>query len=205
MKFFKNQLKIVFDVGACDGEFFRRYINYPEIAIYAFEPIVEKALYLAGRWKNVFVVPVAIDVSPGWKKFYFNKFQAASSLLEFNPDVLKSWKISNPNDDLSQTSERLVLCQRLDEFCCERSINKISILKIDTQGNDLNVLRSLGKYINSTEEIIVEVPAAAKPLYRKGALRADTEQYLISQGFRCISEEVQSLGQEINLHFQKLR
>jgi len=203
MNFFKKKQKVVFDVGACDGEFLKRYVNSPAVDIYAFEPILEKAVFLSGKWKNVYVSPVAIDESAGWKKFNHNKFEAASSLLSFNPDVLKSWKINDSKEDISQTSERLVLCQRLDDFCFQRGISRISILKTDTQGNDLSVLRSLGKYLEVTEQIIVEVPAGNEPLYREGATRANIEQYLISNGFRCVLEEIQSLGQEFNLHFVK--
>jgi FkbM family methyltransferase len=200
---FKNKAKVIFDIGACDGDYLKQFANKSNFIVYAFEPILEKALFLSGKWKNVHVAPIAIDESGGWKKFNYNKFEAASSLLSFSPDVLKNWKINDLKEDISQTSERLVFCQRLDEFCFQRGISHISVLKTDTQGNDLSVLRSLGAYLEVTEQIIVEVPAGNEPLYREGATRADIEKYLTSNGFRCVLEEIQSLGQEFNLHFVK--
>ena len=85
----------------------------------------------------------------------------------------------------------------------DRGIREISILKIDTQGNDLRVLRSAGDYLAKTSEIIIEAPTGDIPLYSGGATRVEIEKFLFPQGFRLIREEQQSLGQEVNLYFKK--
>lgn len=60
-----------------------------------------------------------------------------------------------------------VKIETLDDFCLEHEISHIGFLKIDTEGNDLNVLRG-GKQILSQQRIdVVQVEAGMNPANKR--------------------------------------
>ena len=67
---FSKKIKTVFDVGASEGTFLRAFANNKSYKVYAFEPIIEKAYALAGRWDNVHVLPISIDECESWREFF---------------------------------------------------------------------------------------------------------------------------------------
>jgi hypothetical protein len=71
---FSRKPKTVFDVGASEGAFLRAYANNKNYKVYAFEPIIEKACALAGRWDNVHVLPISIDECESWREFFLNEY-----------------------------------------------------------------------------------------------------------------------------------
>ena len=45
----------------------------------------------------------------------------------------------------------------IDNICIRNNINKIDVLKIDTEGSELNVLRGATKMLKNTKIILVEI------------------------------------------------
>jgi hypothetical protein len=90
---------------------------------------------------------------------------------------------------------------RLDTFLSAAGVARVDFLKVDAQGTDLQVVRSLGARIRDVQRIQVE---AAKPGHRQYAGAADRNEilaFLTANGFRLVLEEEQSHGQEVNLTF----
>ena len=68
-------------------------------------------------------------------------------------------RILQPFKKIESFSEINVHTQTLDNFCLEEKINNIDVLKIDTEGNELNVLKGAKKLllenINLIEKLFI--------------------------------------------------
>ena len=73
----------------------------------------------------------------------------------------------------------------LDKFCKKNKISKIDLLKIDTEGNEFNVLKGLKKKINIVNNILIEIH------HRELFLNYNPEkihQFLIDNGFKLVKK-----------------
>lgn len=55
----------------------------------------------------------------------------------------------------------------LNKFCKFNKINNIQYLHIDTQGNDLKILKGLRNYISNVQEGVLEAAISKKKVYIK--------------------------------------
>ena len=195
--------KIIFDVGACEGHTFIGLCGDPEVEIYAFEPdpnlfpSVQKwaesnPKYYA-YYKAVSDIDGVVDfnVCPDW---------GCSSLLHFSDNIDETWQVKDPiwgnkkvpeGDGLryfKHTHSVPVPVVRLDTFIEENNIPHIDILHIDTQGNDLKVLNSLGKYIDIVKSGTIEVATKENvALYKGQATKSECMDFLIKHNFAITS------------------
>ena len=126
---------VVFDVGANIGqsvEMFRGYFARP--TIHCFEPGPEAFEELRRRWAGVpdlHLNNVALGARLESKLFMINTSNNMSSLLELSTDGWGTIKEKRP-----------VEVWTLDDYCDRKGVDRIDILKSDTQGYDLEVLRA---------------------------------------------------------------
>jgi hypothetical protein len=90
---------------------------------------------------------------------------------------------------------------RLDTFLNLAGIQSVNYLKIDTQGLDLDVVRSAGNRLKDIHRICLECDVTDHPLYRGASTKTETIEFLESHGFALIDVLAQSAGQEENLTF----
>lgn len=141
-----NTKLIAFDIGSCLGESLDRFKNYDEI--YAFEPSPWSFKRLTTKFsdqKHIKFFQVAISNTSEFLPFNFHDSYGYSSLL----DIDYEGEFTKKNIELDPGFDRIietinVETQRLDTFMDKHDISHIDFLKIDTQGNDLNVIKSLG-------------------------------------------------------------
>jgi FkbM family methyltransferase len=187
------------DVGAHLGEeTFSKAKNNPDILVYAFEPNLRVASRLMGQLPNYVVLPFAITTAEGTAILNVNCNSQASSLLPMTPEGLKAW-IGGENLAVHHT--RTVPAMRLDTFMNEAGIAEVAYLKIDTQGNDLDVIRSAGERLRDIQRIKLEVQITPIQLYRNSCRKEEVIAYLSESGFELISSEKQTYDQEENLTF----
>ena len=188
---------IVIDVGAYDGaEVTVPFAKSGEHTIYAIEPIPDLAKKLEERsLSGVSVFNFAIDLQDGVASFFVNQDRQTSSLL---PAVV-SERWSDYAENLCQESVIDVPVKRLDTFIKENQIEEVDFLKIDTQGNDLNVIKSAGSSIHRVKRLSLEVQLT--PLYDGGSTKDDVIEYLEARGFRLSQSSLQTNGLEENLEF----
>ena len=74
----------------------------------------------------------------------------------------------------------------------ENYIEHIDFLKIDTQGTDLNVIKSLGKMINKVD--IIEAEVQIKPLYKNSFQKEEIIDFMEKNNFNLILEEENEIG-----------
>ena len=181
--------KIGFDVGACVGETISKFDGFDKI--YAFEPAPYVFNILVEKHKNdprIEFYEMAISDEDGEKSLKYHDNYGYSSFLEIDKEgeFAKKCQEFDPGfDDIISVID--VQTKRLDTFMQENCIEHIDFLKIDTQGNDLNVIKSLGKMIDKVDTIELEVQI--KPLYKNSSSKEEIVDFMQRNNFNLISEE----------------
>jgi len=133
------KFNIIFDVGANIGE----WSNYmsklsPANKIYSFEPSKKTFQTLGENIRNKNILPFNIGFGEKQEdKVFYNQ--------NYNSTLNSSIKRESLND----TYEEIVQFDTIDNFCLINNINNISFLKIDVEGNELNVLIGAQKLIEA--------------------------------------------------------
>lgn len=175
--------KIGIDVGACIGETIDDFKDCD--IIYAIEPGREEYKILESKYKNdKRIIPIECAISEENGSMILNSYENGrfSSFLEFNKEGEFYDFCEKNTDSFDILKEKInVKTQRLDTFIEKHNINKIEYLKIDTQGMDLSVIKSLGKYINNVSKIQLEVQL--KSLYKNSSTKTEIIQYMNDNNF----------------------
>lgn len=159
--------RVVVDVGASVG-LFSTYIarrssasGEKAIQVFAIEPIPEVAAKIKFR-ENLKVMCLAvagqqnIPIS-GKRTLKRTLHSELSTLGEINPQIDESiWSYHLPL--LEVISEIQVECKSLEEIFNSLDIVNVDFLKIDTQGTDLEVLMSAGRYLKRVKALVIECP-----------------------------------------------
>jgi hypothetical protein len=117
---------------------------------------------------------------------------AGNSLLPLEDDLgLGDWTVSA--DQVS------VPVRRLEDFCREFQIKTIDILKTDTQGAELDVLKGAGRMLSPESIRAIQCEVIFRPLYRGQAEFCEIHSLLIERGYRLVGlfNEVRNERQQI--------
>ena len=164
-KFFRKLLSkspTIIDIGANKGQtidFFKKI--FPKLKIFAFEPS-ETYEFLKKKYhndKNIKLSNIAIDKKKGKRKFYYHTFNSnntsgLSGFYKINKDSKDHirLRLSKRNEILKKINFNYsVNCMSLDDIFKKKI--KVDLLKIDTQGNELNVLKGSKKLLKNTKFI----------------------------------------------------
>jgi FkbM family methyltransferase len=129
----------VIDVGFHHGDFAEHVAAArPGAMVYAFDPARNAVEWHARRFGDVANVQLAqVALSDASGRQVFHDYHNACSSLNRRDDA----------GELAATYE--VEVWRLDEWCRQRGIDHIDLLKIDAEGFDLNVLRGASSLLDS--------------------------------------------------------
>lgn len=194
---------IIFDIGASVGEFSKKYSK--NSTIYAFEPNKLNLITLIDNCKNLknyFIIDKAVSDIEGYMDFYESNYTNASSLLPFTENT-KIWLNPNPTLPILKTINTYkVDTIRLDKFIEKNNINQtIDFIKIDTQGHDLKVIKSLGDHIFRVREILAEVQTTNYELYKNQTKKSELVEYMKIHDFSLKKNQQTSKNQEENIWF----
>ena len=196
-------VKTIFEVGANTGEDIQRYLSDEENIIYAFEAAPHLYFELIKRFKNekrLHLINSAVDETNGFRKFNISHQAGCHSLHDFIENVAQDWE--GHTELVHYDYIQNMPCIRLDSFMNLYNIKKIDFLEIDTQGNDWNVLKSLGDRIDDVVEGKCEA-AYNLSLYKTENNWQDVKSWLESKNFevKLIPHETEDV--EIDLAFYR--
>ena len=159
VKFIENKdIKIVLDIGAHKGEFLNHIKTIKSIRkVYSLEP--QKKIYreLLKKIDNkkFFAHNIAISDSNGIKKMEINDFTMTSTLSKVNSNSIyykiKKFIIGNKKKKYEN-----IKTEKLDNFTKKRNLNKIDLLKIDTEGHEFQAIKSGLKTLKKTKYLLIE-------------------------------------------------
>jgi FkbM family methyltransferase len=206
----KEYKRLHIDIGANDGKAALHYARFePQTFVIAIEPVpilVEQIKENSSNLKNLMVVQAAVSdfegeqilkVSPPSEQY--GDF-ACSSLLDFSDKSKTEWQ---NRDDFKVIHQIPVKVIRLDNFFIANDITKVDYLKIDTQGNDLNVLRGCGDLLKIIHKGEMEAATKVDVLYKGQNTQNECVQFLEENGFEIISIQSNDVhDNEVNIIFE---
>jgi FkbM family methyltransferase len=204
-KFFRGDLTI-FDVGANKGQSIERFKKiFPNATIHAFEPIEKEFSFLKKTYedkKDIIINNMALGEKTYEKKLNLSKRTGVSSFNNFNLDhkwIKVRSKQYNTNVEGFLEGDQLVNVVTLDEYCLSHNINKIDILKVDTQGYEDQVLAGSVQTIKNDIIKAIELEIIFDDTYDKYLTFSDLEKYLLPSFRFCgIKNYNQNLFEGIN-------
>ena len=153
----------IFDVGGNVGESIELFLNiFEKPNIYSFEPEIGSFKKLKERYEKNKEIHL-YNLAFGNKKERLNlKINVKSSTSTFSTINTKSkyYKLKSlilgSNKNKVFFDEEKVQVDTVDSFCSEKKIQNINILKIDTEGFELNVLEGAKENLHKINIIIIE-------------------------------------------------
>jgi FkbM family methyltransferase len=177
---------VIFDVGANDGgssELYRLIFERPVIHAFEPQPTVFAALeQKLGRTPGVILNRVALGERPGRAPLYRNSDHRTSSLLPLDPDAWWTRQLG------LTTEERLeVPVDTIDNYCTARAIDRIDLLKIDTQGYEPDCLRGARDMLSRQAIGVIQVEILNHKKYARRTRFLDIETILAPHGYRLFN------------------
>ena len=170
-------LNILFDVGANVGQTFNWFRHHqPKAKIYSFEPVQATFTQLQKRAagdNNCVLENKALGDEPGEKKI---------KLFEADMAVLNSLRDDAMNNQ-ANASEELITIDTLDHYCSTNKINKIDLLKIDTEGFELNVLKGAAGMIKAGKISFIYCETGFMKQNTRNTYFAELTEFLAAQQY----------------------
>jgi FkbM family methyltransferase len=171
---------VMFDIGANVGQTIDALRKaFPSPIIHAFEPgkaSFDRLVQTHSKLPYVRLNNLALGSKPGRQIFFENSLTDMSSFLPLGPD---GWgEISN---------QREIEVSTVDRYCMQYEIPFIDLLKSDTQGFDLEVLKGAQELLNARKIRLIYLEIIFQKLYH-GVPRIDEIYRFISDnGFELVS------------------
>lgn len=178
---------VLFDVGGNIGQTVEKFrAQFPCGRIFSFEPGPTAFAQLQRAWgrsPGVSLWPCAVGAAAGKATFPEHIATDMSSFLPMGPEC---------SGQIAQTVNVDVV--RLDDFVREQGIDHVDILKIDTQGFELEVFKGAGDLLQAGKVGMIYFELTLMELYR-GLPRIDVLfQYLLDRNYRLVLID--------NMHYQ---
>lgn len=136
---------IVFDVGSNIGDYailLGKYFN-ANSGIYCFEPSLASFNVLQQKTsgcKNVFLHNIGFGIKSEKIELFFDKSESGLASL---------YKRRLDHFNINMSKSEIVEIKTIDEFCSANGIRHIHFLKMDVEGNELNILYGAKQMIES--------------------------------------------------------
>jgi len=150
---------VIFDIGANTGQTTSALLYlFPHASIHAFEPnpTAFRTLESLHSRPNVRLNSFALGSIQGLQQFFENEKSDLSSLLPLGPDG--SGRIIGQFD---------VPITTVDAYCSERRIDRIELLKSDTQGGELAVIEGSSHMLREQRVLLVLLEVSFTEQYKE--------------------------------------
>lgn len=156
--------------------------------------------------KHDIKLPLAINKYNGITKF--NIYQTGThSILNSNLEEIHKYTdgySGKPGSKKLWSAQDIIYvpCIRLDTLMNNMCIEKIEFLKIDAQGFDLEVIKSLSDRIKDVKELVCEVQITDFEVYLNSSKKQEVINYMTKHNFINTHCKQQTFNQEENLYFK---
>jgi FkbM family methyltransferase len=176
-------IKTIIDVGANRGQFlFAANKCFPAAQIYSFEPLPSLFSALKEGSKdltNISVNNLALSKSEGEISFYESEYSHISSALKISENN------DNPKYFDAKVKEIKVNTTTLNNFFDGKKVQQPTLLKIDAQGLEKEILEGAEDFLEQINFIALEL--AFTKLYEEQPLFSEIHEYLISKGYTFLA------------------
>jgi FkbM family methyltransferase len=172
---------VVVDVGASGGMSGKWSSMEVPLRYVGFEPDEDEYKKLVARADPTreTYLNMGIAGEEGNVDFHVTRMQACSSLLAPNREFVAPFR----HDDFEVVNTIRIAVDTLDHQLENARIPRVDFLKLDTQGSELDILRSASHTLDGVFGLDVEVEF--QPLYRGQPLFGEVNEFLRSRGFEC--------------------
>jgi FkbM family methyltransferase len=182
-----NYLKntnILIDIGAHKGLFTKTANSFfPFDKTICFEPnkVLHNTIKENNSNINLIIENMALSDKEGKATFHLHQDSSMNSIEESNPAVLKS---EFPWDNPDLIKKMMVTTKTLDNYFKNPDFkNNLFFIKIDTQGNELNVLKHGIQVLKKTKVLLIEYMFLSP--YKNESSFSDLIYFLNEHNFIC--------------------
>jgi len=197
IKRFVSSNPVIFDVGANKGQSIDRFKNkFKNATIHSFEPVKSEFQIIKEKFfeeKNIILNNIALGEKQETKKLNVTAGTGNSSFNKINPET--KWLQTRSRQYNTSESEYVtrienVKIETLDDYCKKNNIEKIDLLKIDTQGYEDKVLQGSLESLKNNKIGIIITEIMFDDVYDKSFCFSDLEKYLIPNNFRMVGVDM---------------
>lgn len=164
---------VIFDVGANDGKTaIALAASFPDAVVYAFEPVAETFRALAqnaATHHRIRPFNLALGARPRNARMRIKAVSVSNRIAGWR-DLLK------PGETVTMTSG--------DDFCGEQGLDRIGLLKVDSEGHDLQVLIGFRKMLAAARIDLVEAEVGMNPENKRHVSFEAVKTYVERFGYR---------------------
>jgi len=170
-------LSVIFDVGANTGQT-RKWLRFhqPESLIYCFEPVsiaFQKLSESVRADTKAHVFHTAFGNEKGVKKI---------RLFDGDLNVLNSLNPEAMNTDRNAKEEEIHI-NTIDDFCHSNQISRIDLLKIDTEGFELEVLKGADAMLGKNAVSFIFCETGFQKQNKRNTYFPQLTEYLAPKGY----------------------
>ncbi len=177
---------ILFDIGANLGQTSLEFANsFAKSLIYSFEPDPSTFLELGKQTKaypNIKTYNIGFGGKNGKVQMNVNKGSGGNSILSVS-EKINDFAGGDWTERIGETE--VELCT-LNSFCEALKIGQIDLVKIDTQGYEINILEGGSKILTPTYTKAVYIEVLFVELYKEQAYFIDVFKILSERGYRLV-------------------
>lgn len=194
-----SQDPLILDVGANKGQTIRRFLNlFDSPTIHAFEPVEEAIQEIRDKYsnhKNIFINNYALGDKKETRNFNISHRTENSTFHQFSPNT-KWLKTRSQQYDVGMNEYvkkvQKVNVETIDDYVAKNKIEKIDILKMDTEGYEDKVLDGA---INTLRENKIKI-VVTELIFDNGRDKylsfSDLEKYLIPNNYRLVGIDLEN-------------
>ncbi|MBL7848373.1 MAG: FkbM family methyltransferase [Cyclobacteriaceae bacterium] len=182
-----DRMNVIFDIGANRGDATIEFAQaFPRAKMYSFEPDQATMSELRRRTnrfqERVKVFNFGIGAKTESRDLTINRSSGGNSFLDISPDI-SQFAEGDWTEPVTKTQAEI---QTLDHFCAVNGIESIDLLKVDTQGFEMEVLKGGSLVIVPSRTKLIHIEVLFIELYKNQAFFDQVYQELTNRGFRLV-------------------
>lgn len=153
----RHRMDVLLDVGANVGQSAEAYAKrFPEAKILCFEPVAESFRILEAatrRFSHVRCLRVALGARKGKARMVSEGSSTMNRIVDGGPALSGARPL--PIEEVDVTT--------LDDVCDAERVPRVSYLKIDAEGSELDILRGAARLLSEQRVDLVELESGMNP------------------------------------------